>query len=36
VAERDIDEGKLATAIEDSLSDIRFDKLNVCLYPRNG
>lgn len=35
VAERDIDEGKLATAIEDSLSDVRFDKLNFAWHMSN-
>jgi hypothetical protein len=35
VAERDIDEGKLATAIEDSLSDVRFDKLNFAWHMVN-
>lgn len=35
MAERDIDEGKLATAIEDSLSDVRFDKLNFAWHMVN-
>lgn len=35
MAEKDIDEGKLATAIEDNLADVRFDKLNFAWHMAN-